>query len=162
MDKIIIQQDLCDGCLDCVNACEKMYGTSRITVRELNEKFYPIVCQQCEDAPCKTICTVDAIEEYGVNPDRCIACGLCVMVCPFGAITVKDKTAHKCDQCENQEEGPVCVKACSKRAISKVDTEALMKEKQSKFISTLSGMDKKKKGLSILDMITKTSKTKID
>lgn len=159
MDKIVIQQELCDGCLDCVNACEKLYESPRISVHEFDNQFYPIVCQQCEDAPCITICPVDAIEDEGVNKNKCIACGLCVMVCPFGAISVKNKVANKCNQCLTSEDKfPACIKACSKRAISKIDTEVLMKEKQEKHIALLTGMDKKKQGINILDIITSNTK----
>lgn len=61
MQKIIIQPELCDGCRDCEEACKKLYGASRIMIRELEGLYYPIICQQCEDAPCRTVCPTDAI-----------------------------------------------------------------------------------------------------
>lgn len=99
MEKIIIQPELCDGCLDCQDACAQIYGTSRILVREVEGLYYPIICQQCEDAPCELICPTEAISEGRIDEERCIGCGLCLMVCPFGAVTIHERKAHKCHQC---------------------------------------------------------------
>ena len=143
LKKILIQPDVCDGCGDCEEACSKIYGISRISVREIDESHYPIVCQQCEDAPCKMICPTEAIEEE-ITSEKCIGCGLCMMVCPFGAISMHDRKAHKCHQCPDFDT-PVCVKACSKRAIAKVDTDRMKVEKQNMHIKKLSGLGKKSK-----------------
>ena len=90
MEKIIIQPDLCDGCLDCQDACSQLYGTSRILVREVEGSFYPIICQQCEDAPCANVCPVDAIVIEDnlavIDQLKCIHCGKCIEVCPTNAI----------------------------------------------------------------------------
>lgn len=161
MQKIIIQPELCDGCRDCEEACKELYGASRIIIREVEGLYYPIICQQCEDAPCKTICPTEAIEE-GVDSERCIGCGLCMLVCPFGAVVMEGRKAQKCDQCAERDT-PACIKACSKRALSLIDTERLKAEKQDKFIAKMSGIGKKQKGdvLSILTAKTK-ARQKLD
>ena len=67
MEKIIIQPDLCDGCHDCQEACSRLHGASGILVREVEGSFYPIICQQCEDAPCQLICPTEAMTEKGIE-----------------------------------------------------------------------------------------------
>jgi len=136
---------LCDGCLDCENACCGLYGSSRIIIREISGTHYPIVCQQCEDAPCKYICPTEAIVDKKIHEDKCIACGLCMLVCPFGAVNVEDKKAQKCSQCEEKDEEPACIKACSKRAISLIDVNKIKSEKQIEYLSKLLKISKKPK-----------------
>jgi len=138
MEKIFVQRDLCDGCLDCENACNSIHNVTRIRILDVESEYYPIVCQQCENAPCERICPSEAIDSNGVDEKKCIGCGLCQMVCPFGAITI-EKTAEKCNLCVDNENKPVCIDACSKRAISKMDIETLKKENQEKYIAKLSG-----------------------
>jgi anaerobic carbon-monoxide dehydrogenase iron sulfur subunit len=144
LEKIIIQPDLCDGCFDCQDACARLHGTSEILVREVEGSFYPIICQQCEDAPCQLICPTEAISGEGIEKERCIGCGLCMMVCPFGAVVIHERKAHKCDQCPDLDT-PACIKACSKRAIAKVDTDKLQAERQRRHIAKITGLDKKKR-----------------
>lgn len=160
MEKILVQPDLCNGCLDCENACCGLYGTSRINIREIDGTYYPIICQQCEDAPCKAICPTEAIIGKGIQEDKCIACGLCMMVCPFGAVSVEDSKAQKCNQCENREDGPACIKACSKRAISLIDIDKIKAQKQKEHLSKLSGTSKRqKKSNSVISILTSNSRS---
>ncbi|OPX60849.1 MAG: Hdr-like menaquinol oxidoreductase iron-sulfur subunit 1 precursor [Methanobacterium sp. PtaB.Bin024] len=160
MEKIVIQPDLCDGCLDCQEACAKLHGTSGILVREVEGSFYPIICQQCEDAPCEMICPTDAISKEGIDKDKCIGCGLCMMVCPFGAVVIHERKAHKCNQCPDLGT-PACIKACSKRAITKVDTERLQAERQRKHIEKITGLGKKKrKSSELINVMTANTRAK--
>lgn len=145
---------MCNGCLACESACCGLYGTSRIIIREIGDTYYPIVCQQCEDAACKAICPTETIIGKGIEEDKCIACGLCMMACPFGAVNVEDKKAQKCNQCEGREYGPACIKTCSKRAISLVDVDKIKKKKQEEYLSKLSGTSKKSKSNSIVNILT--------
>ena len=46
------------------------------------------------ERPCASACGMDAIvsDEYGravINQDKCVACGQCLVSCPFGAIADK-------------------------------------------------------------------------
>lgn len=160
MKKITVNRELCDGCLDCQRACESIHESSRITILEYDSSFYPIVCQQCEGEPCAQICPVDAITNLNVDSDKCISCGLCSMVCPFGAITITPDTAEKCNRCADREEGPACVQACTKRAISLIDTDAIKANKQQEYIAKLAGKNQSPKNTSFVNVITAMSRSK--
>lgn len=87
------------------------------------DKKIPLVCRQCEDAPCMYACISGAISrnEAGVvvtNPDKCIGCWTCVMVCPYGVIgrNMETSKAYRCDRCPDQEV-PACVSACPTGAL---------------------------------------------
>jgi len=85
----------------------------------------PTLCQQCQDAPCVSVCPVNALKRDNVlgitklDKDRCIGCKMCMTVCPFGAISIdyKTKTMIKCDLCDGD---PECVKHCLYGALSYV------------------------------------------
>ena len=160
MEKVLIQPEICDGCMDCEEACKELHGTSRIMVREVEGAYYPIICQHCEDAPCMKICPVDAIGDNSVDPEKCIGCSLCMLICPFGAVSIHERKAQKCSQCPDLDT-PACVKACSKRAISVVDTEKMKLERQAKHLEKLSGIGKKsKKKTGIVNVLTHGSRAK--
>lgn len=158
MEKINVNRELCDGCLDCEHSCQSLHSSSRIKILEYDSSFYPIICQQCEDAPCAKICPTEAMSQTDVDHDKCIGCGLCSMVCPFGAITITN-TAEKCNRCADREEGPACIKACSKRAISLINPEKLKVAKQEKYIAKLAGKTKGKRQNSFVNIITSGART---
>ncbi len=61
----------------------------------------PVVCMHCDQPTCAEVCPADAIKrtEDGVvqsaRKPRCIACGNCVLACPFGVPEVYvDAAAH--------------------------------------------------------------------
>ena len=140
MDKISVNNNLCDGCLNCESMCASVHKTSRIKIIEHDSSFYSIVCQHCENAPCIKICPTEAITDEKVDSEKCIGCGLCVMVCPFGAMTFNNSIADKCDLCADREEGPACIKSCTKRAISVVDPNKVKSKNQEKFLAKLAGV----------------------
>jgi NAD-dependent dihydropyrimidine dehydrogenase PreA subunit len=53
-------------------------------------------CIGVKDASCVEVCPVDCIhsdddhEQYFINPDECIDCGVCAEVCPVEAIFFED------------------------------------------------------------------------
>ena len=58
-----------------------------------------VIAQPCigtKDASCVEVCPVDCIhsaddqEQYFINPDECIDCGVCAEVCPVEAIFFED------------------------------------------------------------------------
>ncbi|MEG3073442.1 MAG: 4Fe-4S dicluster domain-containing protein [Ruthenibacterium sp.] len=73
------------------------------------EKSYHVtnLCQGCLAHPCTEICPRDAIHiihgKSVIDQDKCIKCGQCANVCPYGAI-------HKMER--------PCAKACGMNAIS--------------------------------------------
>jgi carbon-monoxide dehydrogenase iron sulfur subunit len=136
---IEIEYEKCTGCQSCSVACslkrEKvcnpLLGRIQIARREVEGVHVPVVCRQCEDAPCQKVCPVNALprdEVSGVvqvDYDRCIGCRMCVLACPFGAMLVNHQTLKiaKCDHCDGD---PLCVKVCQNQAIRYVPlTEAL-------------------------------------
>ncbi len=160
MEKILIQPEICDGCMDCEEACKQLHGASCIMIREVEGSYYPIICQHCEDAPCERICPTEAMGKDEINHDKCIGCSLCMLICPFGSISMHDRKSYKCTQC-GDEEVPACIKACSKRAITIVDAEKMKLEKQAKHIQKISGINKKsKKKSGLVDVLTHSTRAK--
>jgi carbon-monoxide dehydrogenase iron sulfur subunit len=140
---IIVDAAKCTGCRTCEQVCSaKKEGVvnpmkARIRICRFEDIVFevPVFCQQCADAPCKTVCPVSAIsrnEETGiviVDTNRCIGCKMCVTICPFGAMgfDVKTGTVFKCDQCNGE---PTCVKFCDTKAIDYVKvTDANMRKR---------------------------------
>jgi carbon-monoxide dehydrogenase iron sulfur subunit len=88
----------------------------------------PVLCQQCEDPLCATMCPASAISRDDtkrvvvVNKRKCLGCRTCVEVCPFGGPSVDPRTgtAEKCDLCEGD---PLCVKVCTQGALTYVAAE---------------------------------------
>jgi len=50
--------------------------------------------------------------------DKCVGCWMCIMACPFGAITreKEEKQVVKCDLCPDRD-NPACVEACPTKAL---------------------------------------------
>lgn len=97
----------------------------RINVEEKGYVNFALQCRHCEDAPCLEACITGAMyrdDKTGAvlcNENKCVGCWMCIMVCPFGAISRNmegKKVASKCDLC-GEEEIPVCVKHCPNEAI---------------------------------------------
>ncbi|ADG12752.1 4Fe-4S ferredoxin iron-sulfur binding domain protein [Methanocaldococcus infernus ME] len=136
---ILVNPEKCSKCFDCITACEKVHGISRIKKIE----NIPIFCMQCEKAPCMEICPVDAIYlEEGipiVNKEKCIGCAMCVIACPIGAIFVKDGVAHKCTLCLDAKEKifPACVEACKDKAIMLVTEDEIEKIKEENLLKII-------------------------
>lgn len=120
----------CTGCRICEVICslEKGEGInpakSRIRIIRSDESGIdvPGICHQCEDPPCKDVCPVEAIrndpetEAVILKQDVCIGCRACMLVCPYGAITMdaERRVMNKCDLCQGS---PKCVEFCPKEAL---------------------------------------------
>jgi len=108
---------ICNGCRKCAEAChrennhDRASNNSYIRVFEMQkggidfrkgdctydhpvpapDKYYmPVQCQQCENAPCVSVCPVDATwqEKDGivvVDYNWCIGCRYCEAACPYHA-----------------------------------------------------------------------------
>lgn len=89
--------------------------------------YTSFACQHCDHPACTKVCPTGAMhkDENGivsVDANRCIGCGYCAMACPYDAPTVDRDLGHsvKCDGCAErvaQGKSPICVEACSLRAI---------------------------------------------
>lgn len=93
---VIADSTLCIGCHTCEATCSETHrqhglqSMPRLRVM-LNEKeSAPQLCHHCEDAPCATVCPVNAITRVDgavqLNESLCVSCKLCGIACPFGAI----------------------------------------------------------------------------
>lgn len=125
MKYLYVYPEKCTGCKECAMACSlNKFGEcnpkkSAITiVRDEFERYeYPIVCVQCDDPICITICPQNALKkEIGIkrNEDKCIGCRMCAVLCPYSAITVIRDKLVQCDLCDGS---PICIKYCSTNAI---------------------------------------------
>lgn len=123
----------CVGCQFCEYICSytktgefNTYRSRIRTVRAEEILITSITCRTCEDAPCVIACPRDALSQdpvtgiIHVDASRCDGCAWCIEACDFGAISINPETklAEICDQCEDLEDGPQCVKWCPKEALS--------------------------------------------
>ncbi len=132
---MIIDLERCMGCETCSIACHTGRDLppgrwdTRVLSREVGrfpqvkQRFLPVLCNHCQDAPCAKICPEGAIRRLPsgivtVNKDKCVACGECVSACRFDAIQLSSERggkAGKCDFCLSRIEGggvPLCVESC--------------------------------------------------
>jgi len=122
----------CIGCQLCEYICSYTktgeYNTYRSRIRTVRVDeilITAVACRTCEDAPCVIACTRDALTQdpetglISVNAERCDGCAWCIEACDFGAISINPATkmAEICDQCQDEEDGPQCVKWCPKDAL---------------------------------------------
>jgi Fe-S-cluster-containing hydrogenase component 2/CRP-like cAMP-binding protein len=91
---LVVDQNLCTGCGNCIEACERRHGTSRLQLRGLQVENYmfPTACRHCADPAC-LLCSVNGIVrrpsgEIQIVEDNCIGCGACAERCPYGNISM--------------------------------------------------------------------------
>jgi Fe-S-cluster-containing dehydrogenase component len=88
----------------------------------------PVVCMHCEQPTCAEVCPADAIKRTGdgvvqsARKPRCIACGNCVMACPFGVpeLYLDRQVMMKCDMCYDRSsvgKRPMCATVCPSQAL---------------------------------------------
>ena len=91
---------------------------------------YPLSmsCNHCDSPICFEKCPQSAIIKdadtglMSIDEEKCIGCGTCAIVCPYNAPKVDEekKKAVRCNGCAERVAAgkqPVCVEACSMRAI---------------------------------------------
>ncbi|WP_127956561.1 4Fe-4S binding protein [Serratia microhaemolytica] len=160
MNKLIVADaEKCIGCRTCELACALAHGQStklqpqnfmpRLQIVKTRHVSVPIICHQCENAPCAKVCPHDAIVRadgyWEVIQSRCIGCKSCVVACPFGAINVvlsaqetKEPCgeAHKCDLCHDHASGPACINVCPTDALTLVNDSDLQQMVSAKQLRT--------------------------
>ena len=124
----------CIGCHACTIACKAEHdipvGVNRCWVKTVEQGtfpdtqrfFFPVLCNQCDEAPCAKICPTNAlfkrpdgiVDLYG---DSCIGCRACMVACPYDQLFIdpNTRTAEKCNFCANRVENdllPACVSVC--------------------------------------------------
>lgn len=89
---LVVDQNKCVNCQNCVDACGRRHKYSRLALRGLQvENFlFPTACRHCEDPVC-LLCSVNGIVrvpsgEITIVEDNCIGCGSCAERCPYGNI----------------------------------------------------------------------------
>jgi Fe-S-cluster-containing dehydrogenase component/formate-dependent nitrite reductase membrane component NrfD len=124
----------CIGCHACTIACKAEHqipiGVNRCWVKTVEKGvfpatrrlFFPVLCNQCDDAPCARICPTNALFKrrdgiVDLQGDACIGCRACMVACPYDQLFIdpNTRTAEKCNFCANRVENellPACVSVC--------------------------------------------------
>jgi carbon-monoxide dehydrogenase iron sulfur subunit len=142
MKVVYPREQWCVACNLCEVACKTEHSKTKDPLKSyLMEKPRPlsktkveyrtpvsisIMCRHCAEAECVEACkngTLTRNEKTGrieLNQDKCLGCWMCIMACPYGAISqfTKDDraVANKCDLCPDREI-PACVTVCPNRAL---------------------------------------------
>ncbi|UWM65050.1 4Fe-4S dicluster domain-containing protein [Enterobacter sp. CP102] len=148
---IVASPHSCIGCRTCEVACALEHVTPgaefnpRLKVMRLDDISVPVMCHQCENAPCVRACPTGALsmgaQRVDADGERCIGCQSCVVTCPFGAIAIQvsaglTPTIVKCDLCDTRENGPACVDVCPTAALSKMTEEQISELQKQRNIAT--------------------------
>ena len=133
--EFFIDPNRCIGCQACVQACSECdthRGHSMIHLeyvdRSHSVQTVPVVCMHCEQPTCAEVCPADAIKRTGdgvvqsARKPRCIACGNCVLACPFGVPELFEgpEIMMKCDMCYDRTsvgKKPMCATVCPSQAL---------------------------------------------
>jgi carbon-monoxide dehydrogenase iron sulfur subunit len=173
MKTVFVNPERCIGCKQCEVACAVAHSVSQnifLAVFErpsprqrihaepgltLNTSF-PNKCRHCNPAPCQMACPTAAIYRPADMPEivlidakKCIACGMCAMLCPFDAITYfasadaaeKFQVAIKCDNCISYQRvglTPACVLACKVSALQFGEINDLVKLARTRYSQIVS------------------------
>jgi Fe-S-cluster-containing dehydrogenase component len=93
---LLIDTSICIDCDNCVDACGRRHGYSRLerSGLQLGNLLFPSACRHCEDPVC-LLCSVNGIVrepdgEIRIVPDNCIGCGACAERCPYDNIQMHD------------------------------------------------------------------------
>lgn len=140
MKRIIAKPEVCMGCGLCEVYCTVQHSKSKDPIKAYNREnpkplsrirlevnkpvSFSIQCRNCQDAPCVNACLSGAMQkdtksgQVTHNPEKCMGCWTCVMVCPYGAIKMdqQNKVVVKCDLCQGLET-PACVANCPNHAL---------------------------------------------
>jgi carbon-monoxide dehydrogenase iron sulfur subunit len=173
MKTVFVHPERCIGCKQCESACAVAHSQTKnlfLAVFEsptpkqrihaepglMMNTAFPNKCRHCNPAPCMAACPTAAIhrpEDYPdivmINTHKCIACGMCAMVCPFDVITYfplavspeREVVAVKCDHCiERQRMNlvPACVESCKVEALEFGEINELTKAGRTRYSETVS------------------------
>jgi len=139
--RVYAKPDVCMGCGLCRVYCETAHSRSkdpvkavkresprplpRVRVERRGDIMFSLQCRHCDEPLCVYACLTGALSKNPVtgvvsaDPERCIGCWTCVLVCPVGAL-MRDLANHrvvKCDLCQGAEV-PACVENCPNEALT--------------------------------------------
>lgn len=131
---LMIHPDRCTGCRNCELACSMEHEgsfrpkASRVHVYTWEREAFsvPMMCQQCKDAACTTVCMPKAMARdpltgrVELDQSKCIGCKMCVQACPFGCVAWDFASARilKCDTCDGD---PSCAEICPTHALEWIE-----------------------------------------
>jgi len=143
MKVVYVELDRCIACRNCEQVCmfhkfEHRAGNTAnifVNVDMDRRRIVTGTCPQCEPALCMTVCPVDALKRdpqtmaVVVDTKTCVACGMCVIACPYGFVNLDDSShrATKCDLCNGN---PKCVQVCMAGALHFDDTDSIAQRKR--------------------------------
>ena len=128
-----VKLDKCTGCRNCELVCSWNRGknfnpdNSAVSVVDYEEGFIsvPMMCLQCEEAPCIKACNVESLSRDAngtvkIDLEKCVGCKLCIDVCPQRSMYFNEasKKVFKCELCNGD---PVCVKHCPPGCLAYTD-----------------------------------------
>jgi carbon-monoxide dehydrogenase iron sulfur subunit len=137
MKRVYVNEEWCLGCHLCEYYCAFAQTNETdmalalkdrkisplIHVEDSGDIHFAVSCRHCTDATCVKACISGALSVQDgvirIDPERCIGCYTCILVCPYGSISASDQTAvQKCELClQNASGAPQCVKNCPNQAI---------------------------------------------
>lgn len=144
--RILPNEDVCIGCHLCEVHClvehsrsrqilkaykrEEPRALPRLRVEEERPRSVAIQCHHCSEPQCVYACLTGAMHkdpETGIvtsDPERCMGCWTCIMVCPYGALRrdARRRVVVKCDLCAHLVT-PACVAHCPNEALTLVEVE---------------------------------------
>jgi NAD(P)H-nitrite reductase large subunit/Fe-S-cluster-containing hydrogenase component 2 len=135
---LVFHREHCLACRGCELACSVAHSASGELEAALAEEFPPkrrvivasgsdgveaLRCEQCLEPLCAFACKSGALRRdpatgrVTLDDARCVACYMCLMVCPFG---IRPDPARdgvvRCDVCRDRAT-PACVEACPTGAL---------------------------------------------
>lgn len=138
MKMLSVDYSRCTGCRLCEISCSLRHdgvanpAAARLMIVRRDEEglHVPTTCRQCDFAMCEAVCQPKAIRRDRrtgallVDGERCIGCRMCVIGCPYGAMSVHpvSRQVIKCDFCDGD---PQCVRFCETGALQFVEPEAV-------------------------------------